>query len=87
MTVTLSPELEQLVETQISLGRYGSPEEVIREALRLLQDRSSREENLAEVRKKIAEGMEQACRGELLDGDEVFAELDRMLEEEAQKPR
>ena len=29
-----------------------------------------------EVRKKIKEGMDQARRGELLDGEEVFAELE-----------
>ena len=77
MTVTLSPELERFIERQISSGRYGSSEEVIREALRLLEERNSRESAQNEVRRKIAVGLEQARRGELLDGEEVFAELER----------
>jgi len=36
---------------------------------------SSAEAALAEVRRKIAEGLEQAERGELLDGEEVFHQI------------
>lgn len=68
MTVHLPPDLEQLIESRVQRGRYGSASDVVRDALRLLADR----ENL---QKRIAEGLESLERGEGLDGDEFFAEL------------
>lgn len=42
---------------------------------RLLQEREERRKAaLAEVRKKICEGLESAKRGELFDGEEVLRE-------------
>lgn len=81
MTVNLSPDLEEFIGNQVSSGRYESPEEVNREALRLLEERSTRDLAVDEIKKKIEVGLEQSSRGELLDGDEVFAEIDRLLEE------
>lgn len=74
MNVSLTPELDEFVSSRVRSGRYQSASEVVREGLRLLQDR---EASLDEVRDKIAVGLEQARRGELLDGAEVFDELDR----------
>ncbi|MFU8841788.1 MAG: type II toxin-antitoxin system ParD family antitoxin [Nitriliruptoraceae bacterium] len=37
--VSLTPELEQLIEERVRRGRCTSASEVVREALRLLQDR------------------------------------------------
>jgi Arc/MetJ-type ribon-helix-helix transcriptional regulator len=48
----------------------------VREALRLLEQRElAREAALSDLRAKIAVGLEQAKRGELRDGEEVFREL------------
>ena len=74
MNVSLTPELNEFVSSQVSSGRYQSASEVVREGLRLLQDH---ETALEAVRQKIALGLEQAKRGELLDGEEVMAELER----------
>jgi hypothetical protein len=41
MNVDLTPELEALVQGKIESGRYNSPSEVVREALRLLEQRKS----------------------------------------------
>ena len=77
MTISLTPHLEQFVTSRVSSGRYLSASEVIREALRLLEERElRREEELAELRAKIRVGLEQARAGDLLDGDEVFRELE-----------
>jgi len=38
-------------------------------------DESLAEAALAEVRRKIVEGLEQAERGELFDGEEVFRQI------------
>jgi antitoxin ParD1/3/4 len=35
MNVSLTPELEQFVQTKVQSGRYNSASEVVREALRL----------------------------------------------------
>ncbi len=69
MNVSLTPELEELVHRKVRSGRYLSASEVVREALRLLEERDQlREAKLDELRKLVALGIEQADRGELLDG-------------------
>lgn len=38
MNVSLTPELEKFVSDKVSAGRYNSASEVVREALRLLEE-------------------------------------------------
>jgi antitoxin ParD1/3/4 len=38
MNVSLTPELEEFVQAKVQSGRYNSASEVVREALRLLED-------------------------------------------------
>jgi len=76
LNVSLTPELEKFVEARVASGRYLSASEVVREGLRLLEEREvSHQEALDEVRRKISVGLEQAERGELFDGEEVFREV------------
>ena len=64
MNVSLTPELEKLVQEKVKSGRYLSASEVVREALRLLQEQDQlRELRLEELRKFVAVGIEQADRG------------------------
>lgn len=61
-------------------GRYQSTSEVIGEALRLLYERDTNQEaRLAELKAKIQEGIDASERGEVVDGEEVFAELEEDL--------
>lgn len=77
MNVSLTPELEQFVHEKVKSGRYLSASEVVREALRLLEERDRLyQAKLAELQQHLAIGIEQADRGELIDGDDVFAELE-----------
>lgn len=77
MNISLTPELEQLVKDKVSSGRYHSVSEVMGEALRLLDERDrDREQRLAELKAKIQEGLQELERGEGIDGEEVFAELE-----------
>jgi len=39
MNISLSPELERFVRDSVACGRYKSASEVVREALRLFQER------------------------------------------------
>jgi antitoxin ParD1/3/4 len=78
MNVSLTPELEKLVQEKVKSGRYLSASEVVREALRLLQEQDQlRELRLEELRKFVAVGVEQADRGQLapLDVDATLARV------------
>lgn len=82
MNVNLTPELEKLIQDKVASGLYNNQSEVVREALRLLveQDRL-REAHLAKLREALATGLEQADRGELLDGKQVIEEMRALLRE------
>jgi antitoxin ParD1/3/4 len=76
LNVSLTPHLERFVNSRVSSGRYQSASEVVREGLRLLEERETAKEVLLRgLRDKIALGLEQARHGELLDGEQVFEEL------------
>ena len=81
MNVHLTPELEELVQDKVRSGRYNSASEVVREALRLMEQRDQllllRKE---EIRKKIKEGLESLRRGEGIDGEDAFERIDAELE-------
>lgn len=46
MNVSLTPELEQLVNDKVATGLYQTASEVVREALRLLKERDQEREHL-----------------------------------------
>lgn len=59
MNVNLTPQLEELVREKVASGRYTSASEVVREALRLLQDQDQlRSVRLETLRKDIRQGLE-----------------------------
>jgi antitoxin ParD1/3/4 len=77
VNISLTPELEQLVKDKVSSGKYHSVSEVMGEALRLLEERDRiRDQRLAELKAKIQVGIEELERGEGIDGEEVFAEIE-----------
>ncbi len=68
MTIHLSSDREQLVRALMESGQFSSEDAVIDEALRLLQERED-QARLADLRREIAVGIEQADRGELAPFD------------------
>jgi antitoxin ParD1/3/4 len=81
MNVSLTKELEQLVNAKVKSGRYLSASEVVREALRLLEDRDRLQElHREELRRDIQKGLKS---GPPIAADEVFHEL----REKARKKR
>lgn len=82
MELTVTPEIERLVEAKLASGAYASPDDVILAGLRLLEthDRSW-EERLEALRRDIAVGIDQADRGETepLDMQEIQDEGRRLL--------
>jgi antitoxin ParD1/3/4 len=76
MNVSLSLELERFVNQKIESGMYTSASEVVREALRLLHERDQLSAaQLAVARGKIAEGLSQLKRGEVVGGRRLREEL------------
>jgi antitoxin ParD1/3/4 len=58
VNVSLTPELERLVQKKVATGRYGSASEVVREALRLLEEREvARTLELRELQQQVAVGI------------------------------
>lgn len=71
MNVSLTPELESLVHEKVQSGLYTSASEVVREALRLLNDRDTiQQPRMAELKREIAVGLDQLNRGEGIRYDE-----------------
>ena len=66
MNISLTPELEQLVDDKVKTGMYQTASEVIREGLRLLRERDQRVEAL---RRDVRAGFEAVERGEFNEYD------------------
>jgi Arc/MetJ-type ribon-helix-helix transcriptional regulator len=65
MNITLSPEQVKLIEAQLALGQFSSPEEVITKALQTLtQTRKLYCEWVEEVRSSVEEAEAELSRGE-----------------------
>jgi antitoxin ParD1/3/4 len=59
MNVNLTPQLEELVRAKVASGLYTSASEVIREALRLLEEQDRlREVKLGRLRDDIRKGLD-----------------------------
>ena len=80
MTVTLTPEQEKFIAEQLKSGHYQSPNDVITQSLGMLR---AQEEYIRtgamELREKIAVGLDQARRGELVDGKSAIQNLRNKL--------
>lgn len=78
MNVSLTPQLENLIHEKVESGYYNNASEVVREALRLLEER---DQNIAWLRTQLAIASEQMERGELIEVNETFWEdLDREVD-------
>ena len=79
MNVSLTPELEQYIRTKVDSGRYLSASEVVREALRLLEQKEKR---LQELRVEIQKGFDSG-HSEPLNMEAVKAKARKRLSEES----
>lgn len=60
-SLTLGEHWEVFIKNEIASGRYGSASEVVRDALRTLEERRAK---LDALRRHLGEGEQQALRGE-----------------------
>ena len=87
MNVSLTPELEQFVSAKVESGRYNSASEVVREALRLLEEHdAARAAQLAEFNGELGRRLASLDRGEAVSPAEARAKLQRKSEQR-RKPR
>jgi antitoxin ParD1/3/4 len=71
MNISLTPTLEEFIKQKVSSGFYHSASEVVREALRLLEERDRlREMRLDLLGKEIQVGIDQIERGEYTEYNE-----------------
>ena len=82
MTVTLTVDQEQFIAEQLKDGHYRSAADVVAQSLGMLR---AQEEfirtNTAELREKIASGLEQIRRGETVDGRAAIQNLRTKLQQ------
>jgi antitoxin ParD1/3/4 len=67
MGLSISPELQRLVEQQIASGKYRTSDEVLAEALRALSERDA---EIADLRRELQIGIDELDRGEFDEFDE-----------------
>jgi antitoxin ParD1/3/4 len=77
VNVSLTPQLEAMVRRKVESGLYNSASEVVREALRLMEER----DRVSRLRAALAVGDEQYRRGEVTTWtpdslDELLREAD-----------
>ena len=82
MNVSITSELEKIVNLKVESGMYNSASEVVREGLRLLHERDElRKGKLDALRAEIQKGIDDLEAGRFRDGREVMNEInDRLLE-------
>jgi antitoxin ParD1/3/4 len=72
ISAELGPKLEEFVTALVATGRYNSKSEVLREGVRLIQDREAR---LAAYDAAIMEGVREADAGLGAPAEDVFERL------------
>ncbi len=83
MNISLTPQLEKIVKDKIASGLYGSASEVMREALRLLDEREQLQAlRFQTLREEIRKGLESGPATPL-NIKEIKARGRRRLAEEA----
>ncbi|MBF0381316.1 MAG: type II toxin-antitoxin system ParD family antitoxin [Magnetococcales bacterium] len=77
-SLSLGDHWEVFIKNQVTSGRYGSASEVVRDALRHMEEQESK---LTALRAHLAEGKAQAIKGEFMD-DFSMKKLVEDLDEE-----
>ncbi len=76
-TLSFTPTQALFVSSCVDSGRYQSASEVVRAGLRLLQDQEDRRvAELQRLRALIQVGADQLDRGEVVDGEDFFRQLE-----------
>ena len=76
MSISLAPELEDLIHKKVESGRYDSVSDVVSKALRLLEEQEQlRAVGLEEIKHEIALGLKDLDEGRSLPLNDETLEL------------
>lgn len=76
MSIVLTPEQEQFIQDQMARGRFKSPDEVLDQAFKLLQEKYQEYESWIEVvRQQVDEAAAELDRGEGIPLETVMEQL------------
>ncbi len=79
-SVALGAHFEAFIKDQVANGRYNNASEVVRDGLRMLEDRQQdRQAKLEALRADLEEG----SKGPFIPAEEAFAEVRRRIQEVA----
>ena len=82
MNVSLTAELEKFVSAKVDSGRYNSASEVVREALRLLEEHDqARSAQLAGFNRELGRRLDSLDRGQHVSPADARARLKRKSEQ------
>jgi len=73
-SLSLGGHWEEFIKQEIKSGRYSTASEVVRDALRELEDRGKR---LEALRAHLAEGARQAARKDFVEGFDIESVIER----------
>ncbi|MFS2041850.1 MULTISPECIES: type II toxin-antitoxin system ParD family antitoxin [Rhizobium/Agrobacterium group] len=85
ISADLGKQLESYIQQLVNTGRYGSKSEVLREGVRLVQERETR---LVALDASIMRGIADADTGRTKPASDVFSRLDtkyRVMADKAEK--
>lgn len=82
-SVALGAHFEAFIKEQVAKGRYNNASEVVRDGLRMLEDRQQdRQAKLEALRVELQAAMDDPVE---YDAEEVFAEADALIEQMTMK--
>ncbi|MGN6209906.1 type II toxin-antitoxin system ParD family antitoxin [Asticcacaulis sp.] len=82
-SVALGPHFEAFIKEQVAKGRYNNASEVVRDGLRMLEDRQQdRQAKLEALRADLQAAVDDPTE---YDAEEVFAEAEALIEQLAMK--
>ncbi len=77
---SLGEHFESFVQAQLATGRYNNASEILRDALRLMEERDQLLQlQQSAIDAKIQAGMKSLKAGKSVDGEAFFAKLDAKL--------
>jgi antitoxin ParD1/3/4 len=86
MKIELSPKIQKLIKDRVESGKYRRPEDVVTAAMSSLdQQESFGDFAPGELDRLLNEGERDIAAGDVIDGDQAFAELRRLSAKKRKK--
>ena len=80
MEIALTPDIEQYIQAKVSSGQHASASEVFLAGIKLLQDiEQTYQGRYQALRDEVNIGIEASDRGDIVDAETVFSQLQERL--------